>query len=267
LKVARSTSILAEILTRCRRKLASGLSGIASCKGKRKTEREGGGETQVSEEKEYRDRRWGCTRLRPRSWPLLNKTDLQVTRALWPGRKRERGAGSRSHATRRPRAGTTSLQLQVPHVGAAAMQAGMHARATHAAGDTSHAPSARVPRRRATSSGARARTATRGPHGATWRPPRLRWPPGVPRCALRPPARGLRSSAIDFACPRPPFAAFANLHRRRDPTLLRANSLKHYFSCYRVEEKCYGGSVDPQGKNISTRAWETMCTYYVNACM
>lgn len=53
-----------------------------------------------------------------------------------------------------------------------------------------HLARARRPcrRRGATSSGPGARTATRGPHGATWRAPRprarLRWPPRVPRCAL-----------------------------------------------------------------------------------
>jgi hypothetical protein len=66
--------------------------------------------------------------------------------------------------------------------------AGMHARATHGAGG--HLARARrpCPRQGATSSGARARAATRGPHGATWRAPRprarLRWHPRVPRCAL-----------------------------------------------------------------------------------
>lgn len=103
--------------------------------------------------------------------------------------------------------------------------AGMHARATHAAGDTSHAPSARVLAAPATS---RARTATRGPHAATWRTPRprarLRWPPGVPRCAARSPVRPGRCSRrpsprarrerhrVRMPPARPPCAAFANLH-------------------------------------------------------
>jgi hypothetical protein len=137
-----------------------------------------------------------------------------VTRALWPGRKRERGAGSRSHATRRPRAGTTSLQVPA---GCACVRgsrghAGMHARATHAAGDTSHAPSARVPRRRATSSGARARTATRGPHGATWRPR----PP-----ALAPRRAALRARPCDRA------AARAEASRAPPPA---GGEIQHFYA-------------------------------------
>jgi hypothetical protein len=178
-----------------------------------------------------------CTRLRTRSWPLLNKTGLQVTSALssrlWTlsgdWRETDRGAGSPFACNAKAKGGneSSSAGLARAYVGAAAIQGCMHAPRTPRGTPQTRPAPVPSPRRHI--------VWARGPHRNTWPPrrdvaavPATRPPALAPRrsawratgpLAARSPTtdlpRGLRSGAreaIEFACL--PFAVFANLHRR-----------------------------------------------------